>query len=74
MQRDKEPEENKTVKAEEFMKILDISQNTFKKLLDEGRLPMPLPLGTRNRRWARSVVNSFLNQQGSYNTNNNTQL
>jgi predicted DNA-binding transcriptional regulator AlpA len=74
MRRDEEPTGKQTVNADEFMKMLDVSPNTFKKLVVEGRLPMPLPLGTRNRRWSRSVVNSFLNQQGSYNTNNNTKL
>jgi len=74
MQRDEEPGENQTVKAGEFMRMLDVSPNTFKKLLSEGRLPRPLPLGARNRRWSRFVVNSFLNQQGKYNTTNNTKL
>lgn len=72
MRRNEEPAGKQTVNADEFMKMLDLSPNTFKKLFVEGRLPMPLPLGTRSRRWSRSVVNSFLNQQGSYNTNNNT--
>lgn len=74
MKRDREPDKNQTVKAEEFMRMLDVSPNTFKKLLDEGKLPRPLPLGRRNRRWSRSVVNNFLNQQGNYNTNSNTKL
>jgi predicted DNA-binding transcriptional regulator AlpA len=74
MKRDRESDENQAVKAEEFMRMLDISPNTFQKLLKEGKVPRPLPLGTRNRRWSRSVVNDFLNQHGKYNTNNNAQL
>jgi predicted DNA-binding transcriptional regulator AlpA len=74
MKNDSGSEENQTIKAEDFMRILDISPNTFKKLLVEGRLPEPLPLGTRNRRWSRSVVVDFLNNPGKYNTNSNTKI
>ncbi|MEI6537151.1 MAG: hypothetical protein WCN98_17550 [Verrucomicrobiaceae bacterium] len=56
------------------MKMLKISPNTFKKLLAEGRVPGPLPLGARNRRWSRSVVMDFLNNPGKYNTNSNTKI
>jgi predicted DNA-binding transcriptional regulator AlpA len=54
--------------------MLKISPNTFKKLLAEGRVPEPLPLGTRNRRWSRSVVMDFLNNPGKYKTNSNTKI
>ena len=74
MKNDSGSEENQTIKAEDFMRVLDISPNTFKKLLVEGRLPEPLPLGTRNRRWSRSVVVDFLNNPGKYNTNSNTKI
>jgi predicted DNA-binding transcriptional regulator AlpA len=74
MKNDSGSEENQTINAEGFMKMLDVSPNTFKKLLVEGRLPEPLPLGTRNRRWSRSVVMDFLNKPGKYNTNHNTQI
>jgi predicted DNA-binding transcriptional regulator AlpA len=56
------PENDPTLKADEFMQMLKISPNTFKKLLAEGKVPEPLPLGKRNRRWSRSVVMKFLNQ------------
>jgi predicted DNA-binding transcriptional regulator AlpA len=60
-----------TLRAEQFMEILDLSPNTFKKLLTEGKLPAPLPLGGRNRRWSRAVVMDFLNKQDKNNPENN---
>lgn len=66
--------EDQTIKADDFMKMLKISPNTFKKLLAEGRVPGPLPLGARNRRWSRSVVVDFLNNPGKYNTSSNTKI
>jgi predicted DNA-binding transcriptional regulator AlpA len=74
MKNDSGSEENQTIKAEDFMRILDISPNTFTKLLVEGRLPEPLPLGTRNRRWSRSVVVAFPNKPDKDNTNSNTKI
>jgi predicted DNA-binding transcriptional regulator AlpA len=74
MKDDSGPEENQTIKADDFMRMLKISPNTFKKLLVEGRLPEPLPLGTRNRRWSRSVVTAFLNKPDKDNTNHNTKI
>ena len=74
MNNDAGSEENKTVNADGFMRMLDISPNTFKKLLAERRVPEPLPLGARNRRWSRSVVMDFLNNPGKYNTNSNTKI
>ncbi len=50
-----------TVKANEFQKMLQISPNTFKKLLKDGKIPAPLPLGTRTRRWSKTAVLNFLN-------------
>ncbi len=50
-----------TVKANEFQKMLQISPNTFKKLLRDGKIPAPLPLGARTRRWSKIVVLNFLN-------------
>jgi predicted DNA-binding transcriptional regulator AlpA len=67
-----EAEEDPTLKADEFMKMLKISPNTFKKLLAEGRVPTPLPLGSRNRRWSRAVVMAFLNKPNNYNINTNS--
>jgi predicted DNA-binding transcriptional regulator AlpA len=67
-------EKDQTIKADDFMKMLQISQNTFKKLLAEGRVPGPLPLGTRNRRWSRVVVMDFLNNPSKYNTPSNTKI
>lgn len=67
-----ESEENPTLKADEFMRMLDISPNTFKKLLAEGKVPRPLPLGSRNRRWSRAVVMDFLNKPDKYNINTNS--
>jgi predicted DNA-binding transcriptional regulator AlpA len=66
MKKDSGPEENQTLKAEEFRGMLKISPNTFKKLLAAGRVPEPLPLGTRSRRWSRSVVMGFLNNQDQH--------
>ncbi len=74
MKNDSGLEEDRTLKAEEFMKIIKVSPNTFKKLVSEGRIPAPLPLGTRVRRWSRSVVMQFLNQPDKDNKNNNTQI
>lgn len=71
MKSDLRLEENHTLNAKEFMKILDLSPNTFKKLLGEGRIPEPLPLGARNRRWSRSVVEDFLKKPDKYKTNPN---
>jgi len=53
--------ESPTVKANEFQQMLQISPNTFKKLLKDGKIPAPLPLGTRTRRWSKTVVLDFLN-------------
>jgi predicted DNA-binding transcriptional regulator AlpA len=66
MKNDRVPKEEPTLKADEFMQMLKISPNTFKKLLSEGRVPKPLPLGTRSRRWSRSVVMSFLNKPAAH--------
>lgn len=60
MKNDGQPENQQTLKANDFRKMLQISPNTFKKLLDEGRLPDPLPLGTRCRRWSKVAVINFL--------------
>jgi len=60
MKNEELPENHHTIKANDFMEMLQISPNTFKKLLDEGRLPDPLPLGTRCRRWSRVAVVNFL--------------
>jgi len=57
-----------TLDATDFMKLLKISPNTFNKLLAEGRLPRPLPLGRRVRRWSRQAVMNFLNTPHNYNT------
>lgn len=74
MMNDSGSEEDQTIKAEDFMKMLKISPNTFKKLLVEGRVPGPLPLGARNRRWSRSVVMDFLNKPDKNNTQHNTTI
>lgn len=60
-----------TLRAEEFMEVLQISPNTFKKLLADGKVPAPLPLGDRNRRWSRAVVMNFLNKQDKNSPENN---
>lgn len=67
------PEKDQTLNAEEFRRILNFSPNTFKKLLAQGKLPKPLPLGTRSRRWSRSVVMSFLNNPDNFNRNTELQ-
>jgi len=59
-----------TLRAGDFMELLQISPNTFKKLLMEGKVPAPLPLGERNRRWSRAVVMNFLNKQDKNNPEN----
>lgn len=56
-----EPWEGKKVlKAEEFRKILRISPNKFKELLDVGNLPKPLPFGEKCRRWSAFDVDKYL--------------
>lgn len=60
MKNEEQRENYQTLKANDFRKMLQISPNTFKKLLDEGRLPDPLPLGTRCRRWSMVAVINFL--------------
>lgn len=72
MKKNREPDENQVMKADEFMGMLDVSPNTFKKLVAEGRVPRPLPLGTRSRRWSRSVVMDFLTKPDDRNTHTNT--
>ena len=67
MKNDLDPEKDQTINAEEFRRMLKFSPNTFKKLLAEGRVPKPLPLGTRSRRWSRAVVMSFLNHPDNCN-------
>lgn len=49
------------VKADEFRRILQVSPNTFKRMLDDGVLPKPLFLGGRVRRWSREAVYGFVN-------------
>jgi predicted DNA-binding transcriptional regulator AlpA len=49
-----------TVTAEQFRQMLNVSPNTFKKLLENGDIPPPLPLGSRSRRWSRAIVLAFL--------------
>jgi predicted DNA-binding transcriptional regulator AlpA len=73
MPHDSEPKEDSVLTAEDFMIMLKISPNTFNKLLAEGSIPAPLPLGNRNRRWSRAVVIGFLQKPYSYNTFRNTQ-
>lgn len=51
-----------TIKADQFRQMLKVSPNTFKKLLEEGVIPQPLPLGSRVRRWSAVVVQEFLQQ------------
>ncbi len=51
-----------TIKADKFRQMLNVSPNTFKKLLEEGRIPQPLPLGSKVRRWSVVVVHEFLQQ------------
>jgi predicted DNA-binding transcriptional regulator AlpA len=54
-------DEDQTINADDFMRLLKISPNTFAKLLRDGTLPRPLPLGLRIRRWSRQAVMYFLN-------------
>lgn len=46
--------------ASQFMQLLQISPNTFKKQLDSGALPPPLALEGRVRRWCRKTVLEFI--------------
>lgn len=52
--------EFKTMNAKEFMELLDLSPNTFEKNLRAGKLPQPLPLLGRTRRWAIHSVKNYL--------------
>jgi predicted DNA-binding transcriptional regulator AlpA len=67
-------DEDDTVDANYFRKLLKISPNTFAKLLRDGVLPMPLPLGPRIRRWSRRAVMNFLNAPVNYNTTHNPKI
>lgn len=53
--------EFKTMKAKELREILDLSPNTFEKNLRAGKLPQPLPMVGRSRRWAVQSVKNYLN-------------
>ena len=53
--------EFKTMNAKEFMELLDLSPNTFEKNLRAGKLPPPLPMVGRSRRWAIHSVKNYLN-------------
>ena len=46
----------RTIGVTEWLKVLNISRNTFKKLLREGKIPPPLPFGERCQRWNYSDV------------------
>ena len=52
--------EFRTMNAKEFMELLDLSPNTFEKNLRAGKLPQPLPLIGRSRRWAIHSVKQCL--------------
>ena len=41
----------RTIGVNEWLNALNISRNTFKKLLKEGKIPEPLPFGERCQRW-----------------------
>jgi predicted DNA-binding transcriptional regulator AlpA len=64
-------DEDQTLSAGDFRLLLKVSPNTFTKLLRDGVLPKPLPLGPRIRRWSRQAVMDFLNMPAKYNTNHN---
>jgi len=51
----------KVLNAEELRNILRISPNKFRSLLEAGKLPKPLPLGGKCRRWSACVVAEYLN-------------
>jgi predicted DNA-binding transcriptional regulator AlpA len=60
MKKHDEFDELKTVSGDEFRRLLDVSPNTFAKLLKNGDIPSPLPLNCRVKRWSRSEVLEFL--------------
>ena len=62
MNKKNQQNEAQTITANQFRQMLMVSPNTFKKLLEEGRIPQPLPLGSRVRRWSVVVVHEFLQQ------------
>jgi len=53
------PVERPVVNSKEFMRMLDVSPNTFGKMLKKGTLPKPMDLPTRERKWRRSDVEAF---------------
>ena len=50
----------KVLNSKDLMKMLGISPNKFKSLLDSGKLPEPLPFGEKCRRWSSYDVAKFL--------------
>ncbi len=40
----------------EVAKLLRVSRNSIKKLVEEGRLPKPFIAGERSRRWRKAAV------------------
>ena len=61
MKEEKRKGELMTINANDFMKILGLSRNTFKKELRAGKLPKPLPMAGSCRRWAIDDVKNYLN-------------
>lgn len=51
---------SKTLTVQHWLKALQISRNTFKKLLANGTIPPPLPLGDRCQRWPASDLETVL--------------
>lgn len=47
------------VTANEFASLLQVSMNTFAKLLKNGSIPEPMDLPTRERKWRKADVEKF---------------
>lgn len=48
------------VTKKELMRILKISEPTLRKLIKSDRLPDPIDLGDRTRRWRRADIDEWL--------------
>lgn len=49
-----------TLTTKEFVKVLGVSPNTFRKQEKAGVLPKPLPLIGKTKRWSKKVVMDFV--------------
>lgn len=51
-----------TLTRQDWRRLLKISDNTLSKLIKDGKVPQPLPLGGRCQRWPVSDLEEVLGQ------------